>query len=211
MSISNTTVYLLLIFSLFIPSDSHNHHYQQLTDQSFISILISQNGLNFLKDLLVTKAISSLTPLQLPQIEKTLKIPLIGKVHIVLSNITIYRLDVPSSDIKPGDTGITIVGSGTTCNLSMHWHYSYSTWLVPVSISDSGSASVQVIMCEFCFEGNFSVCAIIQFIIPGEILQRLDFGLVYVETTVTVELDSCKYGIEFIILWIFYLVVNFYL
>ncbi|KAM7498374.1 hypothetical protein LguiA_022788 [Lonicera macranthoides] len=130
----STTIYLLL-FSLFIPS-TH--------PQSFISILVSQTGLNFAKDLLVTEAISSLTPLQIPQIEKTVRIPVIGKVHIVLSNITIYRVDVPSSIVKPGDTGVAIVASGTTCNLSMNWHYSYSSWLVPISISDSGRASVQV-------------------------------------------------------------------
>uniref|UniRef100_A0A5B7C379 BPI/LBP family protein n=1 Tax=Davidia involucrata TaxID=16924 RepID=A0A5B7C379_DAVIN len=134
------TVYFLLIFSLFIPSQSHI----QSTDQSFISILISQNGLDFLKDLLVAKAISSLSPLQVPQIEKTVKIPFAGKVHIVLSNITIDRVNVPSSYVKLGDTGIAIVASGTTCNLSMNWYYSYSTWLVPVTISDSGHASVQV-------------------------------------------------------------------
>ncbi|KAA8524775.1 hypothetical protein F0562_011198 [Nyssa sinensis] len=134
------TIYLLLIFSLFIPSQSHI----QSTDQSFISVLISQNGLDFLKDLLVTKAISSLTPLKVPRIEKTVKIPFVGNVHFVLSNITIYQVDVPSSYVKPGDTGIAIVTSGTTCNLSMNWHYSYSTWLVPVTISDSGHASVQV-------------------------------------------------------------------
>lgn len=131
---STTTIYLLLL-SLFIPS-THS--------QSFISILVSQTGLNFAKDLLVTEAISSLTPLQVPQIEKTVKIPVIGKVHVVLSNITLYRVDVPSSIVKPGDTGVAIVASETTCNLSMNWHYSYSSWLVPISISDSGRASVQV-------------------------------------------------------------------
>ncbi|KAF2284848.1 hypothetical protein GH714_031201 [Hevea brasiliensis] len=61
-----------------------------------------------------------------------------------LSNITIYEIDVLSSFVKPGDTGIAIVASGATCNLSMSWYYQYSTWLLPVEIADRGNASVQV-------------------------------------------------------------------
>lgn len=73
-----------------------------------------------------------------------MKIPFVGNVHMVLSNTTIYKIDVSESYVKPGDTGIAIIVSGATCNLSMNWYYSYSTWLVPVEISDRGSASVQV-------------------------------------------------------------------
>ncbi|KAK9285155.1 hypothetical protein L1049_024341 [Liquidambar formosana] len=134
------TIILILILSFFIPSHTH----LQPTDQSYISMLISNKGLDFIKDLLISKAVSSLAPLQLPKIEKNLKIPVVGNVHIVLSNITIYRVDVPSSYVKPGDTGVAIIASGTTCNLSMNWYYSYSTWLVPVRISDQGRALVQV-------------------------------------------------------------------
>ncbi|XP_052177996.1 putative BPI/LBP family protein At1g04970 [Diospyros lotus] len=136
------TIALLLALSLFLPTQS----LLQPTEQSFISLLISQNGLDFVKDLLVTKAISSLTPLQIPQIEKTIKIPVVGNVHFVISNVTIYRVDVSSSIAKLGNSGVSIVASGATCNLSMNWYYSYTTWvfLVPVEVSDSGSASVQV-------------------------------------------------------------------
>ncbi|KAL6999995.1 hypothetical protein U1Q18_001145, partial [Sarracenia purpurea var. burkii] len=139
-SMSPPLYHLLLIISLLVPSKS----LLPPADNSFISILISQNGLDFVKDLLVTKAISSLTPLKLPQIEKKLKIPVVGNVRVVLSDIIIYRVDVSSSHVKPGDTGVVIVASGTTCNLTMNWYYSYSTWFVPVKVSDSGSASVQV-------------------------------------------------------------------
>ncbi|KAK3009365.1 hypothetical protein RJ639_014681 [Escallonia herrerae] len=110
-----------------------------------MSVLISQAGLNFVRDLLITKAVSSLTPLHLPPIVKNVKIPVAGEVHVVLSNITVYKIDVLSSYVKPGDTGVTIVAAGTTCHLSMNWHYSYSSaWLVSVKISDSGRASVQI-------------------------------------------------------------------
>ncbi|KAI4308422.1 hypothetical protein L6164_031500 [Bauhinia variegata] len=131
-------VYLLLLVSSLAPG------YAQIQsgDQAFISLLISQKGLDFVKDLLVNKAISSMVPLELSNIEKTAKIPVVGDVHMVLSNITIYEINVVSSYIKPGETGISIIASGTTCNLSMNWRYSYSKWII--EISDSGTASVQV-------------------------------------------------------------------
>ncbi|KAJ6401400.1 hypothetical protein OIU84_016755 [Salix udensis] len=63
---------------------------------------------------------------------------------MLLSNITIYQLQVLNSYVKPGDTGLAIIASGTTCNLSMDWSYEYNTWIYPVEISDKGHASVQV-------------------------------------------------------------------
>ncbi|KAK2377316.1 lipid-binding serum glycoprotein family protein [Trifolium repens] len=107
-------------------------------------MLITQNGLNFVKDLLVEKAISSIVSLQLPNIEKGTKIPFLGNVYMMLSNITIYEIDVGSSNVKPGENGILILASGVSCNLSVNWYYSYSTWIGPVKISDKGCAQVQV-------------------------------------------------------------------
>lgn len=132
-------VLLLLASSL-----THGHAQFQPKNQGFISMLITQNGLDFVKDLLVNKAISSIISLRLPNIEKTGKVPFVGNVYMVLSNITIYQIDVPSSHVKPGETGISIIASGVACNLSMNWYYSYSTWLGPVKISDKGRAEVQV-------------------------------------------------------------------
>lgn len=131
-------LFLLLVSSL-IPGDAYSS-----PTQSFASTVITQKGLDFLKDLFIDKAISSVIPINLPQSEKTVKIPFVGNVHMVLSNTTIYQLDVPSSNVQPGDSGVSIVASGTTCDLSMDWRYSYSTWLVPAEISDEGQASVQV-------------------------------------------------------------------
>ncbi|XP_010542995.1 PREDICTED: putative BPI/LBP family protein At1g04970 [Tarenaya hassleriana] len=128
---------VLLVPSLFIlPSHSQRN--------SFTSVLVSQHGLDFVKNLLVDKFIASMIPLQIPRIEKSIKIPFLGGIDVVVSNITIYELDVASSYVKPGETGVVIVASGTTCNLSMQWRYSYSTWIVPAEISDQGLASVQV-------------------------------------------------------------------
>ncbi|XP_059452056.1 putative BPI/LBP family protein At1g04970 [Corylus avellana] len=134
------TVLFILISSFFVPA----HSLLEPTDQAFTSVVLSRQGLDFLKDLLVDKAVSSIIPLKLPKIEKSVRIPFVGSVHMVLSDTKIYEIDVSESYVKPGDAGIVIIVSGATCNLSMNWYYSYSTWLAPVEISDTGSASVQV-------------------------------------------------------------------
>ncbi|KAG7653101.1 Lipid-binding serum glycoprotein N-terminal [Arabidopsis suecica] len=137
MDVGRCFLFLLLPSFFFSPSNSQS-------SDSFTSVLVSQNGLDFVKNLLVNKAIASIIPLQIPRIEKSVKIPFLGGIDVVVSNLTIYELDVASSYVKLGETGVVIVASGTTCNLSMNWHYSYSTWLPPIEISDQGIASVQV-------------------------------------------------------------------
>ncbi|XP_058745171.1 putative BPI/LBP family protein At1g04970 [Vicia villosa] len=133
-----------LLLLLFTSSFIHGHAQSPPQTQGFISMLITQNGLDFVKDLLVKKAISSIVSLRLPNIEKGTRIPFLGNVYLVLSDVTIYEIDVASSVVKPGESGISIVGSGVSCNLSMSWYYAYSTWIGPVEISDQGLAHVQV-------------------------------------------------------------------
>ena len=133
------TIYLTIILILIIP-------YPTTGDQSYISILITQKGLNFSKDLLISKAISSLTPTPISEIVKNVKIPLIGKVHVVLKDISINGVEVGSSDVVPSVGGVVIVGNGVTCELEVKWHYSYGTWVGPVSVSDSGTASIKVFL-----------------------------------------------------------------
>ncbi|GAB2285223.1 hypothetical protein Dimus_019676 [Dionaea muscipula] len=114
-------------------------------DKSFISFIVSTRGLDFIKDLLITEAVSSLVPLHIPKIDNTQKIPFLGHVYFGLSNITIYQITVSESYVKPGDTGVAIIVSGATANLSMDWRYSYNGgWLFPVEVSDKGKASVEV-------------------------------------------------------------------
>ena len=125
---------LFLLLLLIIPSS--------FQEEGFISVVISDKGLDFAKDLLIEKAISSIVPLQLTQIEKQVKVPIIGTVHVVLSNITIYSVEVPSSYVETGETGIVLIASGATAKLSMNWKYSYSNWFI--EISDNGRASIQV-------------------------------------------------------------------
>lgn len=98
-----------------------------------------------MKDFLVEQVIRSLTPIRLPNIDKSVKLPLFGRVLVSVSNITLYYINVSSSTIHPGDTGIVIVASGASASLSLEWSYLYSPWIfVPIEISDEGSASVQV-------------------------------------------------------------------
>lgn len=132
-------IFFLVLSLLLIPASTHLQ-----SNEAHISVLLSSNGIDFAKDVLIDKALSSIVPLQLPDIEKSVKIPLIGKVHLVLSNITIYSASVASSYVETGETGLVLVASGATANLSMKWGYSYSSWIIV--ISDNGVASVQVHM-----------------------------------------------------------------
>lgn len=130
----------VLIFLSLICIISNTHI--QLKEDGSISVSISEKGLDFLKDLLTDKAISSITPLELSPIEKTVRILLVGRVKIVLSNIIIYHIDVVSSNVEVGDDEISITASRATANLSMDWKYTYQNWFVEVS--DQGKASVEV-------------------------------------------------------------------
>ncbi|XP_028752454.1 putative BPI/LBP family protein At1g04970 [Neltuma alba] len=112
-------------------------------EEGFISGAISEKGLDYAKDLLIREAMSSLVALQLPQIEKSARVRLVGKCKIVLSNITFVDVNITSSYVKTGERGIVLIASGGTANLSMNWSYSCSTWLLPVSVSDSGNAFVK--------------------------------------------------------------------
>ncbi|KAL6536133.1 hypothetical protein OROHE_012977 [Orobanche hederae] len=129
---------VLLFVLTFFSSRVQSH------EEGYIKAKISNRGLDYLKDLLIEKAGSSLVPLKLPKIEKHVKIPIVGRVQMVVSNITIETINLTSSTLKTGDGGIVIDVSGATANLSMNWKYSYTTWLLPIVVSDKGNATVQV-------------------------------------------------------------------
>ncbi|KAG0473606.1 hypothetical protein HPP92_015463 [Vanilla planifolia] len=133
------TLLLLSLFSSLAASQL------EAAEEGFISSVISEKGLAFAKDLLVRQAVHLLTRLRLPDIKKSVKIPLIGGLHISASNITLYDISVSSSTIRSGDTGILIFASGANASLSFRWHYLYSTWLLfPIEVSDEGSAFAQI-------------------------------------------------------------------
>ncbi|CAN4103972.1 unnamed protein product [Withania somnifera] len=87
---------------------------------------------------------TSLVPLDLPNIEKAKHIPIIGSVRMVLSNISINNIHVIDSTVKAGNTGVVFSVSGAYANMTMNWEYSYSSWLIPIPVTDSGEASIQV-------------------------------------------------------------------
>ncbi|KAJ1441313.1 Lipid-binding serum glycoprotein, C-terminal [Sesbania bispinosa] len=134
------SILLVLLSLLLIPTSG----YVQPHEDGFISGVISDKGLDYAKDLLIDKGVASIVLLQLPEIEKSVQVPLIGKAKVVLSEITIKDIQINSSSVKTGESGIVLVVSGATANLSMRWRYSCSTWLIPIGISDSGTASVKV-------------------------------------------------------------------
>ncbi|KAJ1380409.1 Lipid-binding serum glycoprotein, C-terminal [Sesbania bispinosa] len=134
------SILLILLSLLLIPTSG----YVQPHEDSFISGVISDKGLDYAKDLLIEKGVASIVLLQLPEIEKSVQVPLVGKAKVVLSEITIKDIQINSSSVKTGESGIVLVVSGATANLSMRWRYSCSTWLIPIGISDSGTASVKV-------------------------------------------------------------------
>jgi lipopolysaccharide-binding protein len=131
--------FVLFLFLLFISTSVSVH------EEGFISVIISDKGLDFAKDILINQTIASIVLSQLPQIEKSVQVPLVGKANVILSEITIKNIQVSSSYVETGDTGIDVVVSGATANLSLNWRYTVSSWLIPIGISDSGAATVKVL------------------------------------------------------------------
>lgn len=136
---SSPAISFMFLSLLLIPTSAH----VQVNEGGYISAVISKKGLDFFKNYLINKATSSIIPLELPDIEKSKKIPLIGKVHMALSNIIIYSVEIDSSYVETGDTDLLLAVSGATADCSMNWEYSYGSWLLP-TISDSGAATVLV-------------------------------------------------------------------
>jgi lipopolysaccharide-binding protein len=114
-------------------------------DEAHISVVVAEKGLAFAKDVLIGEAVRSLTPLFLPGVEKAMRVPFLGGVRVAASNITLFHLDVgDNSTVYPEKSGLVVVASGVTANISMHWSYRYDSWWFPVEIADSGTASILV-------------------------------------------------------------------
>jgi len=135
------SICFLLLSLLFLSSSTFG---VQPHEEGFISVTISDKGLDFAKDILIDQAVASIVQSQLPDIEKTVQVPLVGKARVVLSEITINDIQINSSSVNTGETGIAVVISGATANLSLKWRYSVSSWLVPIGITDSGTATAKV-------------------------------------------------------------------
>lgn len=128
----------LLLPLLLIPTNGY-------LQDGFISGVLSDKGLDYAKDLLIEKGIASIVMLKLPEIENSAQVPLVGNAKVVLYDIVIKDIQVNSSSVKVGESGIVLVVSGATGDLSMKWKYSVSSWLIPIGISDRGTATVKVL------------------------------------------------------------------
>ncbi|RWW06700.1 hypothetical protein GW17_00029951 [Ensete ventricosum] len=151
------------------------------SDDGYISFVVSEKGLAFAKDLLVERAVETLTSLRIRDIEKSVGIPIVGVVRMVASNITLEAIHVSSSTVQPGESAIVIVASGTTANLSMDWFYSYTTWLVPFEISDKGGAFIQVLRHRLLFG----------VVMDGQLMNSANKGFFYIFGT-----DQIRSAIE---------------
>ncbi|CAL0307374.1 unnamed protein product [Lupinus luteus] len=136
--------FLLLLSLVLIPTSvvvglQHLHE-----EDGFISVVISDKGLDFAKQFLIEQAIASIVPYQLSDIEKKVNVPLIGKAQVILSEITIKDIKINASSVNTGESSIVLIVSGATADLTMNWRYNARTSLVPIGISDSGTATVKV-------------------------------------------------------------------
>lgn len=129
-----------LLDLLLIPTIAYNQPFED----GFISGVISNKGLDFAKDLLIEKGIETIVFVKLPKIENTAYVPLVGNAKVTLSDILIKDVQVNTSNIMIGESGIVVVVTGAIVDLSMKWKYTVSSWLLPFGISDSGTASIKV-------------------------------------------------------------------
>jgi len=70
--------FLVFCLVLILAATAHN---LQSSEEGYISLVLSSKGVDFAEDVLINKAVSTIIPLQLPDIKKFVRIPLIGKVH----------------------------------------------------------------------------------------------------------------------------------
>eukprot|EP00249_Psilotum_nudum_P022822 c28652_g1_i2 orf=473-2203(-) len=113
-------------------------------DPECMSIIISQRGLDYVKEILLQQILQQITPLRLPDIKKNAYIPIVGQVDAVLRNITLVKAEVTDSNISLENSGITITGHGVHANIMLRWQYKYYVGWIPIPISDRGRADVKV-------------------------------------------------------------------
>lgn len=124
-----------------------------------IWITLSQRGLDYLKDVLLTQVLEAITPLPLPDITKTASIPFVGEVTASFTNVSLLRAAVPASTITLGETGVTVQGSNVAANLTLNWHYNYHNAWLPSPISDTGGADIKVVGMQAGVSVNVEECS----------------------------------------------------
>ncbi|KAL2613523.1 hypothetical protein R1flu_025215 [Riccia fluitans] len=104
---------------------------------------LSQEGLVYVKDVLINEILAAATPLDIPDIVARVNSP-IGRVDTTVTQIVLSGVQVKYSKIELGDTGITIYAAGIKASILMDWRYQYTATYVPFPVTDAGTAEVEV-------------------------------------------------------------------
>lgn len=113
-------------------------------DSPGIWITISQKGLDYVKDVLVTQILQAEIPLHLPDMTKSASLAFVGEINASFTNVTLVRAEVHDSAITLGNAGIAVQGSRAIANLTLNWEFTYTTGWLPNPISDRGAADIRV-------------------------------------------------------------------
>ncbi|WCJ37436.1 lipid-binding serum glycoprotein family protein [Euphorbia peplus] len=134
-------LFFFLASTLFIPSQTQNSQPPN-DEEAFVSIRLSQNGVDFLKSMLTRKVLQSVTPLIFNKIEQTVNVPLLGDVDLLLSHTRITRVQVYSCCCnKSGDsTGVQLIAWGEVCNQTINFRLPFYHGL-----ADNGCAGIKVV------------------------------------------------------------------
>lgn len=104
---------------------------------------LSESGLTYVKEVLVSQILAEITPLSLPDIKAHVNSP-IGHVDTQITKIELSGANVSYSDVELGKKGITMYAANIRAHLRLHWFYEYSSDYVPFPINDGGWADVEV-------------------------------------------------------------------
>lgn len=105
---------------------------------------LSEEGLEYVKEVLVGEILEEVTPLQISDINSRVNSP-IGRLDMSITNIFLVAVDVYYSDIELGPNGITIYAAGIQAILEARWEYHYTASYVPFPVGDGGHAEVKVL------------------------------------------------------------------
>ncbi|CAM6099422.1 unnamed protein product [Calypogeia fissa] len=104
---------------------------------------LSEEGLEYVKDVLVGEILEEVTPLQISDINSRISTP-IGRIDTLISDIYLEGAAVYYSDIELTTYGVTIYAAGITATLEANWEYHYTASYVPWPVGDGGRAEVKV-------------------------------------------------------------------
>lgn len=101
-------------------------------------ISVSQNGLNYLRDVGIPILESQLQNIQIDPISGKIGSP-IGDIDYELKNIVVDSVSLSGSSAAITSTGVSVSISGVTAKIKLDWEYKESDW---PHVSDSGSADI---------------------------------------------------------------------